>query len=219
MAFSEVVRSRALLWCDRHCCVCKKACGVYIEVHHIDEEEKPGRDDMDNAIPLCFECHSHVAHYNVGHPRGTKYKHAEQKKRREQVYEEFTRHLVPPIHYEVTQRSHEKQSRKLPDVGFNLTHHGRGLPVKVRVSLEIALGRKRFGSPDSPYYNGRKLWHLNPYFSHRGHFGITEKALTGRGRLQVTARVTIIDCYEREHALLPVGHVYRRRSNEWYFEP
>ena len=31
-------------------------------------------DDIDNAIPLCFDCHGAVQHYNDEHPRGTKYK-------------------------------------------------------------------------------------------------------------------------------------------------
>lgn len=97
MPFDEKIRNRVLLWCDRHCCLCKKACGINIEVHHIIPENQGGNSELDNAIPLCFECHSNVGNYNVQHPRGTKYKPDELKARREQIYEEYTRHLVPPF--------------------------------------------------------------------------------------------------------------------------
>src|ERR1043166_5351104 len=116
MPFSPDLRDKLLLWCDRHCCLCKKACDVFIEVHHIDPN---GGDDEDNAIPLCFECHGRVSHYDPKHPIGTKCKSAELKKRREQIYDEFTRHLVPALSYKVYQ-----SGRILPDVGLSVLHPG-----------------------------------------------------------------------------------------------
>src|SRR5579864_329379 len=118
MPFTPDTRRKVLLWCDRRCCLCKKACGVNIEVHHIDPQEQGGSDDIDNAIPLCFECHAFVQHYNDSHPRGNKYKPEELKARRDQVYEECTRHLVPPVHYEITQSLADGSSRTCPDVGL-----------------------------------------------------------------------------------------------------
>jgi hypothetical protein len=47
MPFSHEVKTRALLWCDRHCCLCKKACGPNIEVHHIVQESDGGSNDID----------------------------------------------------------------------------------------------------------------------------------------------------------------------------
>lgn len=44
-----------------------------MEVHHIHWKSKGGPDDIDNAIPLCFECHAEVNHYNPGHPKGRKF--------------------------------------------------------------------------------------------------------------------------------------------------
>src|SRR5881628_40520 len=52
--FDEADKLKALLWCDRHCCLCGKATGTGIEVAHLD----PKRSDLDNAIPLCFDCHA-----------------------------------------------------------------------------------------------------------------------------------------------------------------
>src|SRR5258706_8287563 len=116
MAFDQKIRTKVLLWCDRHCCLCKKGCGMNIEVHHLVPEADGGGDDIDNAMPLCFDCHSDVNRYNNEHPRGTKYKIDELRNRREQVYEEFTRHLVPPIDAQITQAI-PGGSRIFPDVG------------------------------------------------------------------------------------------------------
>jgi len=72
---------------------------VNIEIHHIVPESEGGTDDIDNALPLCFDCHGEVHHYNSSVPIGNRYNDGELKARREQVYEEFTRHLVPPVYY------------------------------------------------------------------------------------------------------------------------
>ena len=61
--FNEEQKVKVLLWCARHCCLCGKHCGVAIEVAHIEK----GSNDIDNAIPLCFQCHAEVGHYNRSH--------------------------------------------------------------------------------------------------------------------------------------------------------
>ena len=49
MNFSEDIRINCLLWCDRRCCLCKKACGIDIEVHHIVPKANNGTNELDNA--------------------------------------------------------------------------------------------------------------------------------------------------------------------------
>src|SRR5258706_10434908 len=98
--FPDDVRERLLLWCDRHCCLCKRPCDVLIELHHIVPKAKGGDDTEDNAIPLCFDCHARVGHYDATQPKGTRYRPEELKRRRDQIYDEFTRHLVPPLDYQ-----------------------------------------------------------------------------------------------------------------------
>ena len=215
MGFKDEDRIKALLWCDRHCCLCKKPCGVGVELHHIDPK---GGDEIENAIPLCFDCHCKVGHYSTEHPRGSKHGPEELRARREQVYEEYTRHLVPRILYELTQLLPANQQRKLPDVGFNLRHLGDSLPVRVCIQLEIMLGGRKLKTP-SGYYSGEKLWRLNPGISHRGHFSVPDEAVTSQDRLEVEVKATIIDMYGRPHNYLPVGYVYVRETNSWYFEP
>jgi len=220
--FSDEVKIKALLWCNRHCCLCGKACGTDIEIAHIVSKRKGGTNDIDNAIPLCYDCHSEIGKYNKEHPRGNKYRSEELKARREQIYEEQTRHLVPPVYYRVTQQLTKlpnSPKREFPDVGFNLIHLGGSLPVRVKVVLDILLGGRSLGPPDREYYSGDKLWHLNPYFDRGGHFRIPQEAVDSTERLDVKATVSIFDQYGREHKLLPVGWVYMREENDWYFEP
>jgi len=72
-AFSQEVKERAMIACGRACSVCHKFCGVNMEVHHIEG----GEGVFENAIPLCFDCHAEVGHYNNKHPKGVKYSPAE----------------------------------------------------------------------------------------------------------------------------------------------
>ena len=219
MPFNQSVRTQALLWCDRHCCLCKKSCGVNIEVHHLEPESEGGSGDIDNAIPLCFDCHSEVMRYDEKHPKGTKYKVDELRARREQVYEEFTRHLVPPLSYRITQELSGGGERKFPDVGFAITHLGDSLPVRVRVKVEVVLHDRAVTVDEGGHYSGRKLWHMNPRHSIWGHFEFPQRLVSDEDRIELRITASIIDQYGREHYLLPVGWVYMPGKNAWYAEP
>jgi len=117
--------------------MCKKACATDIEIAHIDRR---GGNDIDNGIPLCYDCHAKIGHYNREHPRGNKYKPDELKARREQVYEEYTQNLVPPIHFYLDQRKVDNTFHDLPFVGFRLQHVADSLPVRVRIEARIIVG-------------------------------------------------------------------------------
>jgi hypothetical protein len=213
MGFPSDLRDKLLLWCDRHCCLCKKACDVFIEVHHIDPG---GGDGEDNALPLCFDCHGKVSHYDNKQPIGTKFKSDELKRRREQVYDEFTRRFVPALHYKVHQ-----SGRSLPDVGFSLTHLGDAPPVHVLVkldtyvngtlSIDTSLGGLR--------YRGGMKWNLNPKEGVAGHFSVCKEACQDGTDVRVGVNITVYDCYERPHRQLPVTYVYERKDNKWWLDP
>ena len=216
MPFPPNLREKLLLWCDRRCCLCKKACDVFIEVHHIVPEGSPGgTDDEDNAIPLCFECHGRVSQYDTKQPIGTKFKPEELKKRRDQVYEEFTRHLVPALTYRIHQ-----SGRILPDVGFSVFHNGDAPPVQVLVTLDTYVDGllENANDADSPY-RGRVRWNLNPKEGVNGHFQICSAACQGGRDVRTGVHIVIHDCYDRPHALLPVAYVYERKDNEWWLDP
>lgn len=215
--FSADDKIKLLLWCDRHCCLCGKACGVDIEIAHIDEK---GPGDPDNAIPLCYECHAKIGHYNRRHPRGNKYKPDELKARRDQIYEQYTRHLVPPIEYGTTQDLAGGGQRQLPQVGFNILHRGDSLPVQVRVHVNICLGERELGPPvDSRLYNGTTPWNLNPLRGVRGWFAVPDVVMRSDETLEVVVDMTVIDPYKRPHALLPVSWVFIRDQNVWFAHP
>jgi len=217
MPFDNDVRMKALLWADRHCCLCKKPCGANIEVHHLVPESDGGGSDIDNAIPLCFDCHGHVHHYSERHPVGTKYKTEELRRRREQVYEEFTRPLVPPIHYEVTQSMPNGGLRPFPDVGFVVQHLGATLPVRLKVVAEMRLNGESLGSSSGAHYSGAGLWNLNPQSLISGHFTFDSRSRSGK--LGIIVTLTVVDQYDREHPNLPVAWVYMPDVSSWYFEP
>jgi hypothetical protein len=211
--FAEADKVTVLLWCDRHCCLCGKLTGVGIEVAHIEAD----RSDIDNAIPLCFDCHAAIGHYNRRHPRGRKFSNVELKARRDQIYEQHTRRLVPPVSYKLTQRH-----QQLPEVGFEIANLGNTYPVRARVEVKLVQGAKSLGHPvTTGHYNGRYIWNLNPGFSVHGHFGAPAEVLTNTSQaLRARIDVTLIDIYSREHRLLPVGYVHRLGpEDEWYFEP
>jgi len=215
MGFPDALREKLLLWCDRHCCLCKKACGPLIDVHHIRQKADGGEDTEDNAIPLCFDCHGIVGHYNAQHPKGNKFSVRELQARREQVYDEFTRHLVPSIEYKVTQAG-----RAFPNVGFFVGHLGGGPPVKLDVNVAVYLGTERVpGVPTDPLYLGKVRWNLNPLHGVSGHLTVPGAAAASDAQLAVCVRVVVWDVYDRSHILLPASWVFDREVDDWWFDP
>lgn len=86
MPFPDSVKTAVLLRCKRYCCKCHKACGVNIEAAHIVAEAEGGPNTEENCIPLCFDCHAEIGHYNRDHPKGNKYRPAELRVLRDETY-------------------------------------------------------------------------------------------------------------------------------------
>lgn len=59
--------------CHRRCCICHRFCGTKMETDHIVPTAEGGPNTIDNAIPVCFECHAEIHSYNDKHPRGRKF--------------------------------------------------------------------------------------------------------------------------------------------------
>lgn len=64
-------------------------CGLKIEIHHIKPKAEGGPDTLENAIPLCFNCHADMRTYDAKHPKGTKYSEAELIRFRDLWYEKI----------------------------------------------------------------------------------------------------------------------------------
>lgn len=82
----EKVKEDVLVECKRYCCFCGDYKGRDIEVHHIVQRAAGGEDSFDNAIPLCFDCHSEIGSYNPNHPKGNRFKPGELKRIRDAFY-------------------------------------------------------------------------------------------------------------------------------------
>jgi len=221
--FSEEDRIKILLWSDRHCCLCDKACVTNIVVHHI-EQEGDNLSDIDNAIPLCLDCHGKIKSYSLKHPVGTDYKVREIKARRNQIYEKYTKHLVPPLVYYLTPQRNNPigQDFSLPIVGFVIENHGNLLPAKFKVNTRVFLGAKELkprANPRKPYYIGGIIWNLNARHTFFGNFKVPEETVKSNKELRVEVQVTVIDQYDRTHELLPVCFTYVRDKKFWYLEP
>jgi hypothetical protein len=213
--FREKDKIRVLLWCARHCCLCGKACDVDIEVAHMPGEEQ--KNAIENAIPLCFDCHAKIGHYNPRHPRGIWFTPEELRKRRDQIYETYTRQLVPPILPTIHSGPDFENAR----VGFSIKDNGSYPPVKAIVKLTVYLGWKSLGlvRDEHGYYSGDTQWHLNPMNGISGNFAIPEKCVKSTQPLRIQVNVTVIDIYEHHHELLPWSHQYDRKNGKWFLEP
>lgn len=74
MPFPEREAMQLMARCHRRCCICHRFCGFKMELDHITPKAEGGSDAIDNAIPVCFECHAEIHAYNDRHPRGRKYR-------------------------------------------------------------------------------------------------------------------------------------------------
>jgi len=86
MPFSQKIKQEILVLSARHCCVCHKSKGIKLEVHHISPQLQGGLDTFENAIALCFDCHSDAGHYFAGHPKGLKFSPAELLRHKEEWF-------------------------------------------------------------------------------------------------------------------------------------
>lgn len=69
MAFKQDEVEKLLADTGRRCCLCGTLHKV--QVHHITPLNEGGTDDIDNAIPLCPNCHDEV-HGGPGYGRTTR---------------------------------------------------------------------------------------------------------------------------------------------------
>jgi len=218
--FSEDIKLKCLLWSARHCCVCDKVCGLDIEIAHIDPT---GGEVFENAIPVCYEHHAQIGRYNIEHPRGNKYRIKELKKRREQIYDKYTRHLVPRLNFYLTPRMSDPSHLRLPRVGFVMENFGPFLPVRFNVNVDVFLGSEKLKpilDPKRPYYTQDGIkWNLNAGLNFFGNFGIPEKCIDSKEELLIELRVTVIDPYDRPHELLPICQRYVPKGKYWQTDP
>ena len=224
--FKEKDKIQRLLWCDRHCCLCEKPCGIDIEMAHIEENDNY---EIDNAIPVCYVCHAKIGMYNKLHPRGTKFKIKEIKTCRDQIYDKHTRQYVAPTQYVISQNIHpfspqpEPETRRYPHVSLSIMNLSDYLGTQLKVLLKgILNGRSVRLNLTDGLYTGKKTWNLNPRRIVNGHFEIHGRrvlSLKPKDRFEIRVKIVQTDAIGRDHKLLEDGYVYNNRKDYWYFEP
>ncbi|MEK6927102.1 MAG: HNH endonuclease [Nanoarchaeota archaeon] len=215
--FSDKDKIKALLCCDRHCCLCDKQCSTNMEIHHIEPRGEEESESFDNAMPLCFDCHAKIEAYNKNHPIGIKYRHEELKNRRNQIYDKYTSSLVPNINFEI--KSEDVKIHNL--ARFFIYNLHQYLPCKVKTIFTVYHNQKLIHKHSKDMYGGATYWILNP--NSGGNFppnflpniGLPDKI----EHLQVQIEATIIDKLGWEHKLLPVSWIWTPESKGWYFHP
>jgi len=73
-----------LVKCHRRCCICHRFCGFKMETDHIEPTYESGEGNIDNAIPVCLECHAEIHCYNPKHPIGRKFSPTELRQHKKQ---------------------------------------------------------------------------------------------------------------------------------------
>lgn len=111
MAFSTKIKNQILVHSARHCCVCHASTGLNIEIHHIIPQDQGGKDNLDNAIALCFNCHSDAGHYFAGHPKGAKLSPSELRKHKKSWMDLVSKNKIEmpaEMQIELIETNHDK---------------------------------------------------------------------------------------------------------------
>jgi hypothetical protein len=205
---------KILSWSNRHCCMCEKQCTVNIEIHHLDKN--PQNNELDNLIPLCFDCHGNLEHYNNKHPKGLKYRINEIKKRREQIYEKYTIPYLRSALIKISNLIDDKTRREWGNFTFRVEPLSIDLPSKLRIKLVSFIDNKKISVDLDDLYEGRKLWNINPFFIINGNFNLPIKKKEFN-ELRIQIFWSVIDIYEREHEMLPFSYVLRDKEGDFYY--
>ncbi len=198
-----------------------------MELDHIEPNLKGAQlNEIDNAIPVCYDCHAKLEFSRAGSPRGSKFSILEIKATRNQIYEEKTRHLVPVLSYGPL------NNRPFPEVGFTIQNNDGGLCVRARCVVEIYIDRRLFGTP-TRHYAGKRSWTCNPGLVVVGWFDLSDEARLERSPkyrgvhpskaehrdLRLRVHLRIIDALDREHHRLPVEWYYDWEKQKWIYDP
>jgi 5-methylcytosine-specific restriction endonuclease McrA len=220
----EGVRAKLLLWCSRHCCFCGKACTTNMEIHHIDSNHSNNNED--NLIPLCFDCHGELNSYNPKHPKGTKYRYLEIKRRREQIYDKYTIQYLRKADIKISNSLHHVKKpngsphvRNFGDISCTVRSLSDDIPIRLRINIVPYYNKKKMRVNLNEIYSGKALWNLNPTQGVYGHFKLPIKKSKTPFNYRLEILWSIIDTFEREHQMLPFSYVWDNPEHDWWFDP
>jgi hypothetical protein len=220
----EEDRAKLFLWCARHCCFCGRECTTNIVIHHIDGD--PLNNNIDNLIPVCFDCHGELERYNPDHPIGTKYRFLEIKARRDQIYELYTHQYLRQVEIRISNynlnaldNTGELDKRKWGDISCSVGTLSTDIPVRLRLHLKPYQDVNPIKKDLGDLYSGKALWNLNPNFIVHGHIGLPISPSAEPFLFRIEIFWSIIDVLEREHEMLPISYVWNDPKKDWWFDP
>lgn len=223
-AKKEETQAKLFLWCARHCCFCGKTCTTNIEIHHIDGDRS--NNDEDNLIPVCFDCHGELGRYNADHPKGTKYRFLEIKRRREQIYELYTRKYLRPVDIVISNWMHhvrdvegKPKKREWGDFSCTVRTLSPDIPVKLHLCIKPYQDKTPLETTLGDLYSGGALWNLNPSQTVFGHFELPIKKGQEPFLVRVEIFWSIIDVLDRTHEMLPFSYVWDDPEGDWWYDP
>lgn len=226
-AIQDKVRSKLLLWSERHCGFCGKECGTKIEIHHIDED--PNNNKEDNLIPVCFDCHEELPRYNPHHTRGTRYREYEIKQRREQIYDLYTRKYLRPVDIQISNyylplridQNGNPIPRSLGDVSCSVVSLSNDIPVQLNLKLRCYQGKEKLSDSGLPaHFKGKELWNLNPNHAVHSHFPFPFPEIMEPWDFRIEVEWSITDRVGRKHKMLPFSYRWDTlKIGDWWYHP
>lgn len=108
----------------------------------------------------------------------------------------------------------------LPEVRFLMGYIENGLPIYVKIAIEILVDGISHNFSDIPLYGGKEWWILNPMSNVNGWFPMSKSAIDSGGEIEVRINIRIKDYYGNIYdEYLPVGYVYMREQKMWFYHP
>jgi len=195
-----------------------------IEIHHIDGDRS--NNDIENLIPLCFDCHGELTRYGTEHKKGLKYRYLEIKTRRDQIYEMHTLRYLRNVDIKISNYMHHVKDpngkpirRKWGDVSCTVQPMSQDLPIQMRLRVVPYQNETKLDTWLDDLYSGGALWNLNPGHVVFRHFGlpITQESKPFIFRIEILW--SIVDVLQKEHRMLPFSYVWSDPDGDWWFDP
>jgi hypothetical protein len=122
MSFDEFTKKKVREMANFTCCRCKF---IGVEVHHIVPENEGGTNDMDNAAPLCPNCHTFLGdnpqlRKMIKEMRDKHYKDCKSKKFDEEILERISDSMI--VIQENQRENFSNQNEKLEKIAFALDY-------------------------------------------------------------------------------------------------
>jgi len=129
----------------------------------------------------------------------------------------LTRHLAPPINFNILPVYYENNQ---PRAVFVIANLGP-LPAQAKITVRAFLGKKDIGliQDAKGYYSGQTKWNLDAGFVFRGNFALKKEAIESKATLILEVRATVFDIHGHPHEKSPLCFTYVKDKNIWYTEP